>query len=413
MLIAHKIALDPTNAQRTYFARASGTARFAWNWALAEWQCQYAARHEDESRAQPSDAGLRRKLNGLKREEFTWMFDVTKCAAQEAIIDLGAAFRSFFEKRGRYPRFKKKGAADSFCAANEAGTFRTDGKRIKLPVLGWVRMREAVRFAGKLKRVTVSREAGRWFASIMVETDDIKSVEQPCAVVGVDLGIKTLAVLSDGNEVEGPKAHKALLQRLRRTSRNLSRKRKGSANRRRAKAKLARLHARISHIRKDATHKLTTMLAKTYRRIGIEDLNVRGMSRNRRLARSIMDGGFFELRRQLEYKARFYGATVVVADRWFPSSKTCSCCGSVKSGLALSQRWFTCDNCGFETGRDLNAAINLRNLAASSAVTACGEERSGVGRKPRVKRKCGGTGLEFGEAKRASLKQEPDTKAAA
>lgn len=399
MLIAHRIALDPTNKQRTYFARASGTARFAWNWALAEWQRQYAARREDESQPQPSDAGLRRQLNAAKREEFPWMFDVTKCAAQEAIIDLGAAFRSFFEKRGSYPRFKKKGVRDSFCAANEAGTFRTDGKRIKLPIVGWVRMRETLRFAGKLKRVTVSREADRWFASVMVETDDIKPVEQPFAVVGVDLGIKTLAVLSDGNEVEGPKAHKALLQRLRRSSRSLSRKRKGSVGRRKAKAKLARLHARISHIRKDAAHKLTTMLAKTYRRIGIEDLNVRGMASNRRLARSIMDGGFFELRRQLEYKARFYGATVVIADRWFPSSKTCSCCGSVKSGLALSQRWFTCDNCGFETGRDLNAALNLKHLAASSAVTACGEERSGVVRKPRVKR--------------ASLKQEPDTKAAA
>jgi putative transposase len=399
MLIAHRIALDPTNKQRTYFARASGTARFAWNWALAEWQRQYAARREDESLPQPSDAGLRRQLNASKREEFPWMFDVTKCAAQEAIIDLGGAFLSFFEKRGRYPRFKKKGVRDSFCAANEAGTFRTDGKRIKLPIVGWVRMREAVRFTGKLKRVTVSREADRWFASVMVETDDISCVEQPCAVVGVDLGIKTLAVLSDGGEVEGPKAHKALLKRLKRSSRNLSRKRKGSSNRRKAKARLARLHARISHIRKDATHKLTTMLAKTYRRIGIEDLNVRGMSRNRCLARSIMDGGFFELRRQLEYKARFYGATVVVADRWFPSSKTCSCCGSVKSGLALSQRWFTCDACGFETGRDLNAALNLKNLAASSAVTACGEERSGVARKPRVKR--------------SSLKQEPDIKAAA
>lgn len=399
MLIAHRIALDPTNKQRTYFARASGTARFAWNWALAEWQRQYAARKDDPSLPQPSDAGLRRQLNAAKRDQFPWMFDVTKCAAQEAIIDLGTAFRSFFEKRGRYPRFKKKGPRDSFCGANETGTFRADGKRIKLPVIGWVRMREAVRFSGKLKRVTVSREADQWFASVMIETDDVQPVQQPCAVVGVDLGIKTLAVLSDGMEVEGPKAHKALLKRLRRSSRNLSRKRKGSANRRKAKAGLARLHARISHIRKDATHKLTTMLAKTYRCIGIEDLNVRGMARNRSLARSVMDGGFFELRRQLEYKARFYGATVIVADRWFPSSKTCSCCGSVKTELALSQRWFTCDTCGFEVGRDLNAALNLKNLAASSAVTACGEERSGAERKSRVKR--------------ASTKQEPDTKAAA
>jgi len=407
MLIAHRIALDPTDKQGTYFARASGTARFAWNWALAEWQRQYAARADDPVLPQPSDTRLRRQLNSLKREQFPWMFDVTKCAVQEAIIDLGAAFGSFFERRGRYPRFKKKGGRDSFCAANEAGTFRVDGQRIKLPVIGWVRMREAVRFTGKLKRVTVSREADRWFVSIMVETADVVAVEQPQASVGVDLGIATLATLSDGSTIPGPKAHTALLKRLRRTSRSLSRKRKGSANRRKAKAKLARLHSRIANIRRDATHKATTMLAKTYRRIGIEDLNVRGMVKNRRLARSIMDGGFFEFRRQLDYKARFYGATVVVANRWFPSSKTCSCCGSVKAELALSQRTFHCDDCGYETGRDHNAARNLEKLAASSAVSACGEERSGAGRKPRVKR------ASMRQVVDLRGKQEPDNKAAA
>ena len=399
MLIAHRIALDPTDKQRTYFARASGAARFAWNWALAEWQRQYAAGKEDPSLPKPSDPSLRRQLNSLKREQFPWMFDVTKCAAQEAIIDLGAAYRAFFEKRARYPRFKKKGLRDSFCAANEAGTFRVDGKRIKLPIIGWVRMREEVRFAGKLKRVTISREADRWFASIMIETDDIKPVEQPKAAVGVDLGVTTLVTLSDGDPISGPKAHTALLGRFRRTNRSLSRKRKGSANRRKAKAKLARLHSRIANIRRDATHKATTMLARTYRRIGIEDLNVRGMARNRRLARSIMDGGFFEFRRQLDYKARFYGATLVVADRWFPSSKTCSCCGSVKTELALSQRIYHCDTCGLEVDRDLNAARNLERLAASSAVSACGEERSGAEHKPRVKR--------------ASVKQEPNSSLAA
>jgi putative transposase len=398
MLIAHRIALDPTNKQRTYFSRASGVARFAYNWALGEWKRQYEGHKSDLSLPQPTDASLRRQLNSLKRDQFPWMFGVTKCAAQEAIIDLGGAFRAFFERRGKYPRFKKRGQHDSFCAANEVGTFRVDGKRIKLPVIGWVRMHEDVRFNGNLKRVTVSREAGRWFASIIIETDDVKPVEQPCAAVGVDLGIATLATLSTGEAIAGPKAHKSLLKRLRRSNRALSRKLRGSRNAAKAKLRLARLHARISHIRKDATHKLTTMLVKTYRRIGIEDLNVRGMAKNRRLARSIMDGGFFELRRQLDYKARLYGATVIVADCWFPSSKTCSCCGSVKAELALSQRTFICDNCGFETGRDLNAALNLKNLAASFAVTAGGEGRSGVVRKPRVKR--------------ASSKQEPDTKTA-
>jgi putative transposase len=276
------------------------------------------------------------------------MFEVTKCAVQEAIVDLGMAFRAFFEKRGAYPRFKQKGVHDSFCAANETGTFRCDGKRIKLPVVGWVRLREPIRFSGPLKRVTVSREADRWFASVMVDTPDIHRVEQPEEAVGVDLGITTLAMLPQGEPIAGPKAHTVLLKRLRRTSRTMSRKQRGSTNAAKAKRRLARLHAGIANIRQDATHKLTTKLAKTYRRIGIEDLNVQGMSRNRHLARSIMDGGFFEFRRQLEYKARFYGALVVIANRWFPSSKTCSCCGSVKAELALSQRMFCCGSCGFE-----------------------------------------------------------------
>ena len=420
MILAHKIALDPNDKQRSYFMRASGTARFAYNWALGEWRRQYQAGER------PSDVSLRRQLNALKREQYPWMFDVTKCAAQEAVIDLGAAFRGFpkkrrgqgsppwagdlsrfyahrrtpsemvFEKRGAYPRFKKKGVRDRFCAANETGTFRCDGRRIKLPVIGWVRLREAVRFSGPLKRVTVSREADRWFASVSVDMPDLQPVAQPIAAVGVDLGITTLATLSQGEPIPGPKAHTALLKRLRRSHRALSRKRRGSRNAAKARRRLARLHARIACIRKDATHKATTHLVKTYRRIGIEDLNVRGMARNRCLARSIMDGSFFEFRRQLDYKAKLYGASVAVADRWFPSSKTCSGCGSVKAELALSQRLFRCSECGFEADRDWNAAKNLESLAASSAVSACGEERSGAVRKSRVKR--------------SSVKQEPNVK---
>ena len=192
--------------------------------------------------------------------------------------------------------------------------------------------------------------------------------------------------LSDGSTIAGPKAHTNLLGKLRRTSRALLRKRKGSQNHRKAQKKLARLHARIANIRKDATHKATTMLAKNCQRIGIEELNVRGMSRNRHLARLVMDGGFYELTRQLEYKAKMYGSLSVVADRWYASSKTCSCCGVVKQTPALSQRTFNCDDCGFEVDRDVNAARNVESVAASSAVTVCGEDRSGAKRKSRVKR---------------------------
>ena len=403
MLIAHRIALDPTNVQRSYFLRASGVARFSWNWALAQWRRQYEARQADPSVPAPTDAALRRDLNRRKRAEFPWMYDVTKCASQEAVIDLGMAFRAFFAKRARYPRFKRRDGRARFCAANEAGTFRVQGRRLRLPVVGWVRMREELRFFGVPKRVTVSREADRWFASVAVDTEDVQPVEQPGDAVGVDLGVKTLAVLSSGENIPGPKAHRRLLGALRWRSRALSRKRKGSANRRKAKARLARLHARIANIRRDATHKATTRIARGWRRIVVEDLNVRGMAANRPLARSIMDGAFHEFRRQLDYKATMYGATVIVADRWYPSSRTCSCCGSVLAELDLSQRIYRCTCCALEIDRDLNAARNLEQLAASSAVTACGGTRSGAAaaRTPRVR---------TGRVKRVPAKQEPDGK---
>jgi putative transposase len=246
------------------------------------------------------------------------------------------------------PKFKCKGDRASFCAANETGTFRADDERIKLPGIGWVRMREAVRFSGPLKRATVSFEGGRWFVSLMIETNDVQPVEQPMDVVGVDLGITALATLSTGEIITGPKAHTAALKRLRCRNKALARKRRGSANFRKAKARLAKLHARISNIRRDATHKLTTRLTKTWRTIGIEDLDVREMAAKSYMARRVMDAGFFEFRRQLTYKAKLYGSHIVVADRGWPSTKTCSSCGVVKATLASSQRTFRCDHCDYK-----------------------------------------------------------------
>ena len=386
MLIAHRIALDPNNAQATYLARAAGTARFAYNWALAEWKRQYEAWKADNSLPKPSQAALRRQLNAVKREQFPWMLDVTKNAPQMAIIQLGQAFQNFFAGRARYPQFRKKGVYDRFTLTNDQ--FDIDGSRIRIPNLGWVRMRETLRFAGKIMSATVSRVADRWFVSIAVDTPDRSHLPQAenQGAVGVDLGVLALATLSTGEPpIPGPKPHKALLGRLRRLSRSLSRKVKGSANRRKAKAKLARLHASIAVIRSDALHKLTTDLTRRFHTIGIEDLNVRGMVRNRHLARSIADMGFFEFRRQLEYKAAMRGGQVVVADRFYASSKTCSACGNKLDELPLSVREWACPSCGVVHDRDVNAAINLKNMAVSSTVAACGEEGSGSGRKARVK----------------------------
>ena|SRR5579883_2426064 len=398
MLIAHRIALDPNNAQATYLARACGVARFAYNWALAEWKRQYEAAKANPALPKPSQQSLRRQLNAIKREQFPWMLEVTKNAPQMAIIQLGQAFQNFFAGRARHPQFRKKGVHDRFTLTNDQ--FSIDGCRIRIPHLGWVRMREPLRFAGKLMSATVSRVADRWFVSITVDTPDSSHLPQAenQGAVGVDLGVSALATLSTGEIIPGPKAHTALLARLKRLSSSLSRKQKGSTNRKKARARLAKLHARIANIRSDAVHKLTTNLTRRFHTIGIEDLNVRGMARNRHLARSIMDMGFFEFRRQLEYKAAMRGGQVVVADRFFASSKTCSACGHKLDDLPLSVRQWTCPDCGSIHDRDVNAAINLKKVAESSAggcqpfqrqadcsVTACGEAGSGLGRKLKTK----------------------------
>nr|WP_249419394.1 transposase [Hydrogenophilus thiooxidans] len=378
---------------------------------MAEWRRQYEAWKADNSQPKPSQAALRRQLNAIKREQFPWMLEVTKCAPQMAIIQLGEAFKNFFAGRARYPQFRKKGVHERFTLTNDQ--FDLDGCRIRIPKLGWVRMREPLRFAGKIISATISRVADKWFVSITVDTSDGSHLPQAknepqdenqvCGefrrsqnqgAVGVDLGVSALATLSTGEKVVGPKPHKALLDRLRRLSRSLSRKQKGSSNRRKARAKLAKLHARIANIRQDALHKLTSSLTRRFHTIVIEDLNVRGMMANRHLARSIADMSFFEFRRQLEYKAAMRGGIVIVADRWFPSSKTCSVCGTVQEKMPLSVREWTCPECGAHHDRDLNAARNLlaHGLAALSGSTAssaeceaCGEEGSGRRRKTAVK----------------------------
>ncbi len=249
MLIAHKITLKLNNKQATYMARAAGVTRFAYNWALCEWKKQYEARKTDNSLPKPTQQALRRQLNAIKRTEFPWMLDVTKCAPQMAIIQLGEAFKNFFAGRAKYPNRRKKGVHDRFTLTNDQ--FDVDNKRIRIPNLGWVRMRESVRFTGKRMSATISRTANCWYVSITVDTEDLSHLPEAenQGAVGVDLGVSALATLSTGEIITGPASHTALLKRLQHLSRAVSRKQKGSANRRKARAKLAKLHARITAIR--------------------------------------------------------------------------------------------------------------------------------------------------------------------
>ena len=306
------------------------------------------------------------------------MLEVTKNAPQMAIIQLGQAFENFFAHRASFPVFRRKGVNDRFTLTNDQ--FRIDDKRIRIPKLGWVRMWETLRFSGRVVSATVSRVAGRWYASITVDMPDgppLPPAENQ-GVVGVDLGVTTLATLSNGEAFIGPKALRSSLKKLRRLGRALSRKVKGSRNRVKAKLKLARLHARIANLRRDSLHQLTTSITRRFHTVSIEDLNVKGMLANRRLARAIADIGFHELRRQLEYKAAWRDGRIVVADRWYPSSKLCSCCGYRLETLDLGVRKWRCPSCSTLHDRDVNAAINLKNLAVSSTVSACGGEGTGL-----------------------------------
>ena len=372
MILAHKIQLDPNNKQRTYLAKACGVARFAYNWALEQWKSRF------EAGEKVTETSLRRELNAIKRDSYPWMLEVTKCAPQLAIMDLGDAFRNFFAKRAGFPKFKKKGVNDSFSISNDQ--FAISGKSIRIPNLGRVRMAEELRFDGKITGATVSRKADRWFVSVQVEMELPAPIHNSeSQAVGVDLGVTDLITLSDGTKITGTKPHKALLSRLRNLNKSLSRKKgakkgeKKSRNFINTQNQLSRLHAKIANIRNDETHKLTTMLTQNYGIIGIEDLNVSGMVKNHKLARAILDMSFFEFRRQLEYKAIITGSVVAVADRFYASSKLCSGCGAKNNELTLSMRAWACPACGQWHDRDTNAAINLKNYAVSYTVSACGE----------------------------------------
>jgi len=317
-------------------------------------------------------------LNSLKQTQFPWMYECSKCAPQEALRDLGQSFKNFYRglknvTRIGFPKFKSKGVNDSF---RLTGTIRFEGRKIQLPRLGKIRIKEKRKqyYKGRILSVTVRRRANRWFVSVTVEEETVDPKPIVSYAVGVDLGIKTLATLSDGTTFANPRALGSQIKKLRKLSKSLSRKKKGSKNREKAKLRLARMHLKVFNVRQDALHKLTTYLAKSHSRIVIENLGVSGMMKNRRLARAISDVAMYEFRRQLEYKCQWYGSKLDVAKRKFPSSKRCSSCGHKKKELSLSEREYECEECGMRMDRDLNAALNLVTVSLPETLNACGED---------------------------------------
>ena len=350
--LAHSIRLYPTKAQEVFFRKACGCARVAYNYGLSEYQKIL------HSGGKPSILAIKKQFNHDKKTLYPWMSETNKDANQQPFANLQTAFNRFFKKQCKFPTFHKKGRRDSFYISNDK--FDIDGMKFWVPKLGWVRGAETLRFKGKITSATICRKAAYWFVVVSVETNQAFATCDNQAVVGVDLGIKTLATMSDGEVAVSPKPLRSRLQKLKMLQKQASRKVKGSSNRWKANQKVAKVHYEVACQRKDVLDKLTTGLCHHHQIIVIEDLNVKGMVKNHRLALSISDLGWGEFRRQLEYKSVLHGNTVVVADRWFPSSKLCSRCGGIKDTLTLSDRTYKCD-CGLVIDRDLNAAINLRN----------------------------------------------------
>ena len=393
VLEAVRVALDPSPAQERLLLSHAGGARFAFNAGLAHVKEALDAGDKPEW----SLYSLRKWWNSNKdtlavdADGTPWWAENSKEAYSSGLEALAKGLSNWVKSRkgvrkGRrmgFPRFKAKDRATPRFAytTGSFGLIEGDLKALKLPRIGRVHCMENVaeRVDGaRVLRMTVSRRAGRWYAALTVERDTPVAVCAPKGgAVGIDLGVKTLATLSDGTVIENPRCLAASERRLKQAQKALSRKTRGSNRRAKARAKVARLHARVADVRADAMHKATTMIARTYSTACIEDLNVTGMVKNHHLAKAVSDAAFGEFRRQLEYKTARSGAALHVIDRWYPSSKTCSRCGRVKAKLSLAERTYRCDGCGLTMDRDLNAAINIR-VAGSAPETqnAHGETRS-------------------------------------
>ena len=372
---AHKIQLKPNKEQQIYLNKAFGVARFAYNYSLSWWHDVYQLHKIDPTLPKPNQLEARKHFNMVKDSEFPWVREVTKCAPQYSIMNLGKAFDGFFKKNGAYPKFKKKGNNDSFQLDNTQ--FKINNKKIHIPKLGWVRLSESLRFDGKLLNATISKRANKYFVSIAVELPTPAPKPKPINIGGIDLGVREF-VESDGTIHHTPRSYRRNQTKLKRRQQSLSRKVKGSNNRTKAKQKVAKVHYDIANQRSDFTHKLTSNLVNKYSILCIEDLAVKNLTKKGKyksgLNKSILDSNFFEFRRQLEYKSIPVGTQIIVADRWFPSSKLCSNCSvKTKQKLRLHIRSWVCEYCGISHHRDINAAKNLKNYAVSSTVSACGE----------------------------------------
>ena len=349
----------------------AGYARFAYNWAVGEFQAGL------ELGEWLSERSLRPRWSLVKTIIAPWGKDLSQNAAKYGVIDFGQAAEAWGtyrkavkagkrpSRRRGFPRFKRRKHEQGFRADNGPDTVRVDGKAVMLPKIGCVEMAEHLRFSGSIRKVTVNRTPGTWFACFAMEDGQPAPPVKEGPTIGVDVGVGTLAVCSNGLAVANPKALKAGLQRLRQVdkaiarSRNVHGKSSHSKRRERLYSRRRKLHARTANVRNDCHHKATTAIAKSAGRVVVETLNVAGMMMNRRPSRALADAGMSGFLSKLEYKCSWYGAEYVKADRWYASSKLCAHCGRKNDELTLSQREWWCGGCGALNQRDYNAAVNL------------------------------------------------------
>lgn len=364
---AYRYRFYPTPDQEQNLAKTFGCVRYIYNRSLRYRQDAWYERQENVSYLQNSAL-----LTGWKKEpEHSWLNEVSSVPLQQVLRHLQTAYSRFFKGIAKYPNFKKKDGIQS--AEYSTSAFKWDGESLKLAKQAEpIAIRWSRRFTGKPTTVTVSKDAaGRYFVSLLAE-EDIALLPVVNATVGVDVGVKDVAVLSTGERTGNLRHTAKFAAKLVKAQKCLAKKQKGSANRRKAKLKVARIHAKIADVRRDFTHKLTTTLIRENQVICVENLAVKNMVKHPTLAKSIHDANWGELVRQLEYKAGWYGRTVVAIDRWFPSSKRCSCCGHTVASLDLSIRHWNCPECHTELDRDVNAALNIK-AAGLAVLNACGE----------------------------------------
>jgi putative transposase len=384
MLTATKIRIYPNIAQADKLAKAFGCARWYWNNSLAETQKNYMETGKGLGQFQ-----LNARLPQLK-SEIAWLGETHSQVLQSVSLHLSRAFVNFFERRAKYPQFKHKHRKQSI--QYPQGVKIVDGCKVFLPKIGHIKAVVHRKLAGAIKTVTVSRDpSGKYFASILTEGGtDTPTVVLAGKVLGIDVGLTDLAVTSEGSKFYNPKHLRQAQKNLVRKQQHVSRKVKGSNTRNKARLLVAKAHERVANARKDYLHKLSTRLVNENQVIAVEDLHVKGMMKNHNLARAIGDAGWGAFTNMLKYKTARAGKGYIEVNRFFASSKTCSCCLHAQAKMPLEIRMWTCDQCGVRHDRDINAAINIRNeaqrmITAGIVVTANGGTVSrGAGRKSSI-----------------------------